>query len=86
MPSLYTEQHVQMQDALKKFIETEINPFVDEWEKAEIFPAHELFRKMGKLGFLGVNKPVEFGGLGLDYSYAAAMNEALNHIRCGGIP
>jgi citronellyl-CoA dehydrogenase len=86
MASIYTEQHVQMQDALKKFIETEINPFVDEWEKAEIFPAHEVFRKMGKLGFLGVNKPVEFGGLGLDYSYAAAMNEALNHIRCGGIP
>ena len=86
MPSIYTEQHVQMQDALKKFIETEINPFVDEWEKAEIFPAHEVFRKMGKLGFLGVNKPVEFGGLGLDYSYAAAMNETLSHIRCGGIP
>ena len=86
MPSLYTEQHVQMQDALKKFIETEINPFVDEWEKAEIFPAHEVFGKMGKLGFLGVNKPVEFGGLGLDYSYAAAMNEALSHISCGGIP
>ena len=86
MPSLYTEQHVQMQDALKKFIETEINPFVDEWEKAEIFPAHEVFGKMGKLGFLGVNKPVEFGGLGLDYSYAAAMNEALSHVSCGGIP
>ena len=86
MPSLYTEQHVQMQDALKKFIETEINPFVDEWEKAEIFPAHGVFGKMGKLGFLGVNKPVEFGGLGLDYSYAAAMNEALSHVNCGGIP
>lgn len=86
MPSIFTEQHVQMQDALQKFIESEINPFVDEWEKAEIFPAHEVFRKMGKLGFLGVNKPVEFGGLGLDYSYAAAMNEALVHIRCGGIP
>jgi citronellyl-CoA dehydrogenase len=86
MPSIYTEQHVQMQDALKKFIETEINPFVDEWEKAEIFPAHEVFGKMGKLGFLGVNKPVEFGGLGLDYSYAAAMNEALSHVNCGGIP
>ena len=86
MPSIYTEQHIQMQDALRKFIETEINPFVDEWEKAEIFPAHEVFRKMGKLGFLGVNKPVEFGGLGLDYSYAAAMNETLSHINCGGIP
>jgi citronellyl-CoA dehydrogenase len=83
---LYTEQHTQIQDSLKKFIEAEINPHIEEWEAAEIFPAHELFGKMGKLGFLGVNKPVEYGGLGLDYSYAAAMAEALSHIRCGGIP
>ncbi len=83
---IYTEQHTQIQDSLKKFIEAEINPFVDEWEKAEIFPAHEVFGKMGKLGFLGINKPVEYGGLGLDYSYAMAAAEALSHIKCGGIP
>ena len=82
----YTEQHTQLQDSLKKFIESEINPFVDEWEKAEIFPAHEVFGKMGKLGFLGISKPVEYGGLGLDYSYAMAAAEALSHIKCGGIP
>ena len=82
----YTEQHDQIQDSLRKFIEAEINPHVDEWEAAGIFPAHEVFGKMGKLGFLGVNKPVEYGGLGLDYSYAAAVAEALAHVRCGGIP
>ena len=82
----YSEQHTQIQDALRKFIESEINPFVDEWEKAETFPAHEVFGKMGKLGFLGINKPVEYGGLGLDYSYAMAAAEALSHVKCGGIP
>ena len=41
---------------------------------------------MGKLGFLGVNKPVEFGGQGLDYSYAAAFAEGLCAIQCGGVP
>jgi len=82
----YTEQHIQIQDSLRKFIDAEINPHVEEWEAAGIFPAHEVFRKMGALGFLGVNKPVEYGGLGLDYSYAAAMAEALAHVRCGGIP
>ncbi|HPO19088.1 MAG TPA: acyl-CoA dehydrogenase family protein [Rubrivivax sp.] len=75
-----------MQDAVKRFIETEINPHVDEWEAAGIFPAHEVFRKMGKLGFLGVSKPVEFGGLGLDYSYSIAVAEALSYMHCGGIP
>ena len=83
---IYTEQHIQMQDAFKRFIEAEINPHVDEWEKAEIFPAKELFRKMGKLGFLGVTKPVEYGGLGLDYSYSVAMAEAMGAINCGGVP
>jgi citronellyl-CoA dehydrogenase len=84
--TLYTDDHIALQDSLRRFCETEINPFVDEWEKAEIFPAKELFRKMGKLGFLGVNKPVEFGGQGLDYSYAAAFAEGLSAIRCGGVP
>jgi len=82
----YTEQHTQIQDTMQKFIETEINPYVDEWEKAEIFPAHEVFGKMGKLGLLGINKPVEYGGMGLDYTYEMAAAEALSHIRCGGVP
>ncbi|MCP5264975.1 MAG: acyl-CoA dehydrogenase family protein [Burkholderiaceae bacterium] len=83
---LFTEEHISMQDSYKRFIASEINPHVDEWEQAEIFPAKELFRKMGKLGFLGVTKPVEYGGLGLDYSYSVAMTEALGFVDCGGIP
>jgi len=82
----FTHEHLELQRNLERFIETEINPFVDEWEEAEIFPAKELFRKMGKLGFLGITKPVEYGGLGLDYSYAVAAGEALGNIDCGGVP
>jgi len=81
-----TQEHVELQRTLRRFIDNEINPHVDAWEAAEIFPAHELFRKMGALGLLGVNKPVEYGGLGLDYSYALVVAEALGHIRCGGVP
>lgn len=83
---LYGEEHRELQRSLTRFIESEVNPHVDEWEAAGIFPAHELFGKLGKLGFLGVTKPVEFGGQGLDYSYGIAMAEALGHIRCGGVP
>jgi citronellyl-CoA dehydrogenase len=53
---------------------------------AEIFPAHEVFKKLGNLGLLGLNKPEAFGGAGLDYSYAMALAEALGHISCGGVP
>src|ERR1700716_636363 len=81
---LWTAAHDEPRRALQKFIAAEINPFVDEWEKAELFPAHELFKKLGDLGFLGLNKPTEFGGQGLDYSYALMMAEELGSIRCGG--
>src|SRR5260370_37466437 len=81
---LFTADHDEPRRALQKFIAAEINPFVDEWEKAELFPAHELFKKLGDLGFLGLNKPTEFGGQGLDYSYALMMAEELGAIRCGG--
>ncbi|MEL6546013.1 MAG: acyl-CoA dehydrogenase family protein [Myxococcota bacterium] len=83
---IYTDQHHEMRASLRKFIDQEINPYVDEWEAAETFPAKELFRKMGKEGFLGVTKPEEYGGLGLDFTYAVALAEELGHVHCGGIP
>ncbi|MDI1236157.1 MAG: acyl-CoA dehydrogenase family protein [Polaromonas sp.] len=82
----YTHEHLEIQKTLKRFIDAEINPHVDEWEAAEIFPAHEVFKKLGDLGLLGLTKPEAYGGAGLDYSYGVAMAEALGHIDCGGIP
>ncbi len=82
----FTPEHDELRRSLQKFIASEINPHVDEWENAGIFPAHELFKKMGSLGFLGLNKPVEFGGSGLDYSFAMTMAEELGTIHCGGVP
>ena len=82
----FTHEHEELRRSLQKFIAAEINPHVDQWEKDQIFPAHELFKKMGALGFLGLNKPVEFGGQALDYSYAIVMAEELGAINCGGIP
>ena len=58
-------------EAAKKLIEAEINPHVEQWERDHAFPAHEVFKKFGQAGFLGVNKPVEYGGQGLDYKYQA---------------
>ena len=82
----FTHEHEELQRTLKRFIDSEINPHVDEWEAAEIFPAHEVFKKLGDLGLLGLTKPADYGGLGLDYSYSIAMAEALGHVDCGGVP
>ena len=81
-----TEEHEAVRRTIRRFIGEEINPHVDEWEEAEIFPAHDVFRKMGDLGLLGLTKPVEFGGMGLDFSYGAILAEALGEVDCAGIP
>ncbi len=82
----WTHEHQEIQRSLKRYIHDQINPFVDEWEEAGIFPAHQVFKGLGDLGLLGLTKPEAFGGAGLDYSYAVAMSETLSEIPCGGIP
>ncbi len=81
-----TEEHDQLRNSMLKFIEREINPHMDQWEDDEIFPAHALFKKLGDAGFLGVSKPTEYGGLGLDYSFSVVMAEAMGAINGGGVP
>ncbi len=68
-----TPEHEALRDTVKRYVKEHVNPYVDQWEEAQIFPAHQVFRQMGDLGLLGVNKPVEDGGMGLDYSYAAVV-------------
>jgi citronellyl-CoA dehydrogenase len=82
----FTPEHIALGDTVKRFVETEINPYVKEWEEAEIFPAHQLFKKMAALGLLGVKYPVEYGGMGLDFSYSMVVSEALGAAHCGGVP
>ena len=81
-----THEHEQLRDTVRRWITEQINPHVEAWEAAEIFPAHAVFKQMGQLGLLGLDKPVEDGGSGLDYSYAAVLAETLAHINCGGVP
>ena len=82
----FTAEHKQLFETVKRFVEKEINPHVAEWEAAEQFPAHEVFKKLGDLGLLGLKYPEEYGGAGLDFSYSMVMAEALGHCNCGGIP
>lgn len=81
-----THEHKELYRTVKKFVEDEINPHVEEWEKAGIWPAHDVLKKMGALGLLGINKPEAYGGMGLDYSYEVMFALALGHCKCGGIP
>jgi len=81
-----TQEHRALADTVVRFVREEINPFVPQWEKAEEFPSHALFKKLGDLGLLGLKYPEEFGGAGLDFSYSMVMAEALGECNCGGVP
>lgn len=82
----FTHEHEEIRRTLRRFIDEEINPHVDEWEAAEMFPAREVFGRLGALGLLGLTKPEAYGGAGLDYSYSMVMAETLGHASCGAIP
>ncbi len=81
----FTEEHQAIRNTAAQFIEKEINPFADAWEEEGIFPAHQVFKKLGDLGLLGINKPAEYGGMGLDYSYQMAFIEEMGLIASGGV-
>ncbi len=81
-----TPEHEALKRTIQRWIADEINPHVDDWEAAGIFPAHQVFKRMGQLDLLGLNKPTAYGGMGLDYSYAAVLAETLGEMHCGGVP
>src|ERR1700733_13493765 len=82
----FTPEHEELRRSLQRFIVAEHNPPVEAWEEAGIFPAHDVFKKMGNLGFLGLTKPEAYGGQELDYSFAMVMAEELGNISSGGVP
>ena len=85
--SLYfNSEHDDLRQMIRRFVDNEINPHVDAWEEARIFPAHDLYGKMGELGLLGLNYEEAYGGGGMDYWYQVVFLEELGRINCGGVP
>ena len=75
----FDETHNAFRESVRKFVEKEINPHMDEWEETTV-PLHDLFKKMGVLGFLGVRYDTKYGGQGLDYWFETVLLEELGHI------
>jgi alkylation response protein AidB-like acyl-CoA dehydrogenase len=81
----FTKEHEQVRLAVRDFIKKEINPYCDEWEAAGFSPLHDLFKKMGDLGFLGIRYDAKWGGEGLDDWYELAFLEELGRIESDGV-
>lgn len=81
----FTEEHEMFRRTVRDFIENEINPHADEWEEAGMFPAHELFPKLGKLGVFGIEYDPAYGGMGADHSYTVIYGEEFGRCATGGV-
>lgn len=82
---LFTQEHNELKRTVNKIIDEDLNPYVDEWEGNDIFPAHEVMKKLANAGLLGIGKPTEYGGLDLDFSFEMVFAETLGGIRANGV-
>lgn len=70
----FTDEQEMMRKMVRDFANSEIAPFVEKMEQGE-FP-HEIIRKMGELGLMGIPIPEKYGGAEMDFvSYIIAINE-----------
>jgi alkylation response protein AidB-like acyl-CoA dehydrogenase len=80
---IFTDEHEQLRESIRRFAIKELAPHAEEWEETT-FPDW-VFERMGELGFLGLDKPVEYGGQGGDYYSALVLAEEIGHSRSGGL-
>jgi alkylation response protein AidB-like acyl-CoA dehydrogenase len=80
----FTDEHEMFRESLRKFLEKEVIPFVDEWEKNQQVPK-EVWRKFGEQGYLGLNFPAKYGGMELDFWYTVVFLEEMARCFSGGV-
>ena len=78
--TIFTEEHQMFRDSVRHFVEKEIVPYYEQWEKDGIV-SRNLWLKAGQQGFLGFNVPEEYGGAGVDdYSYSVIFSEETTRV------
>jgi citronellyl-CoA dehydrogenase len=82
----FNDDHQALRAMVRKFVDQEINPHMDQWEKDGGAPLHDLFKKMGDLGLLGIRYDDKYGGQGLDYWFECVFLEELGRIKGFGVP
>jgi|TARA_B110000037_G_scaffold187298_1_gene217787 alkylation response protein AidB-like acyl-CoA dehydrogenase len=84
MGSMYfTEEHEAFRQSFKEFLQKEVSPYIDSWEKTGTIDRF-IWKKFGDMGYFGLNYPEEYGGLNLDLFYTVIFLEELQKINSGG--
>jgi acyl-CoA dehydrogenase len=72
---IYDEEHEAFRGLVREFLKREVVPHFSAWEERGIVPK-DFFRKLGDVGIIGMNMPVEYGGGGQsDYAFNAIIQE-----------
>ncbi|MBT8370673.1 MAG: acyl-CoA dehydrogenase family protein, partial [Deltaproteobacteria bacterium] len=74
----YTDKHKDFREQLQAFVASEVTPNVDKWEKDGLVP-NDVWRQMGRNGFLCTDVPQNYGGLGGDFLYSLIVTEELSY-------
>ncbi|MGE0659822.1 MAG: acyl-CoA dehydrogenase family protein [Reyranellaceae bacterium] len=80
----YTAEHDAFRDQMRRFVERDIAPFVDQWDEAEEFP-RELYKKAAAVGLLQMGYPEEYGGVPTDGFFRIIASEELARAGSGGV-
>lgn len=82
---LDTAEHTEFRTLVRNVVQKELEPHVDQWEADGFFDAHDLFPKLAEYGLLGLNYDPEYGGQGVDFSYARIAAEELAKCSSAGV-
>jgi acyl-CoA dehydrogenase len=80
----YTEAHEAFRATVRRFVEREIEPFVNEWDEAETFP-RDLYRRAAEIGLHQAGYPEAYGGVPADFFYQIIIAQELARAGCGGL-
>ena len=80
----FSEEHHAWRDALRRFIDTEIMPYADDWDEAGAIP-DALWPKAAEVGLLGLGYPKQYGGVPCDSWHSWIVNEELSRVGVGGV-
>jgi acyl-CoA dehydrogenase len=82
--SFFTPEHDALRATIRSFVERELQPHAEEWEREGNFPDW-VFSKMGDAGLLGLSYPEEYGGSGGDYISSLVLKEEMARCGSGGV-
>ncbi|CAM3759641.1 acyl-CoA dehydrogenase family protein [Parendozoicomonas haliclonae] len=80
----FNDEHALLRESVRRFVEQNVLPHIDEWESAQEFPV-ELYKQLGDAGFLGIGFPEELGGCGGDVFHKVVFTEEIMRAGSGGL-